>query len=74
MIIMKRYYTLLLLILLSFFLSAETVGQCITSFSVIDVKDVSCKGGNDGEVTVELVGGKEPFRYQLVIERSKERV
>src|SRR5690554_2816624 len=66
--VMKRNYTLFLLIILSFFIPKEVYAQCIASFTVTSKQDISCHGGNDGEITVELVGGTAPFRYILDIQ------
>src|SRR5690554_4178933 len=66
--VMKRNYTLFLLIILSFFIPKEVYAQCIASFTVTSKQDISCHGGNDGEITVELVGGTAPFRYVLDIQ------
>ena len=36
---------------------------CSVAASVVDFKNVSCHGGNDGEATVALVGGTDPLTY-----------
>jgi hypothetical protein len=66
---MKRSIQLFVLIII---LSAginTASAQCMTGFSVAPggIKNVSCNGGNDAEITVKVDGGKAPFFYELYV-------
>ncbi len=41
----------------------KTVGQLTALSCSLTAKDVSCKGGNDGELTVTPSGGTSPYEY-----------
>ncbi|MDQ3535520.1 MAG: hypothetical protein M3421_07835 [Bacteroidota bacterium] len=49
------------------FISFESLGQCMTGFSVTNIKPVSCFDGNDAEIRVSVQGGNAPFTYELYI-------
>ncbi|GAB3996137.1 hypothetical protein GCM10028807_38120 [Spirosoma daeguense] len=40
------------------------------SLSIATIKDVLCKGGNNGEAAVQVVGGTKPFTYYWSTERK----
>ncbi|MEQ9437902.1 MAG: hypothetical protein RIG62_02600, partial [Cyclobacteriaceae bacterium] len=47
---------------------AQCTGTPITSFSITNVQDVTCNGGSDGSITVEIVGGEAPYVYELNVD------
>ncbi|MCF6359423.1 MAG: gliding motility-associated C-terminal domain-containing protein [Cyclobacteriaceae bacterium] len=59
---MKKIFGLIFLISALGF-SNRSFGQLIINASQTDV---SCFGGNDGTITVNVISGTAPFRYQLV--------
>ncbi|MGD1891804.1 MAG: SprB repeat-containing protein, partial [Cyclobacteriaceae bacterium] len=47
---------------------AQCTGDPITSFSITNIQDVSCNGGSDGSITVEVVGGEAPYVFELNVD------
>lgn len=65
---MKRLLQILVLILfVTLFIISNSYSQCFTGAELTSVKNISCNGGNDGEITVTISGGKAPFFYELYI-------
>ncbi|HYF68569.1 MAG TPA: SprB repeat-containing protein, partial [Ohtaekwangia sp.] len=52
---------------LSHHAKAQCTGTPITNFALTNTVDVSCNGGNDGEIQVTFTGGEPPFSYSLVV-------
>ena len=53
---------------LSIFLLAFVTVKATAQITIesIDIKNVSCHGGNDGEITITITGGTAPFEYMLI--------
>lgn len=43
----------------------QLVGHPHIIYENIDIDEVSCYGGTDGAITLNITGGKEPFTYQI---------
>jgi hypothetical protein len=48
-----------------------TVGKPAEIISTHTLKNVSCKGGNDGSIVIAATGGTPPYRYYLVFGNIK---
>ncbi|MEM9834220.1 MAG: fibronectin type III domain-containing protein [Bacteroidota bacterium] len=54
--------------------TSEVSGQCtgnpFNDITITDIQNVTCNGGFDGSITVEIDGGEAPFVYELVLDQG----
>ncbi|WKN45481.1 fibronectin type III domain-containing protein [Tunicatimonas pelagia] len=71
---MKRSILFVIVLFAWLLNTSQVLGQCtgtpFNDIAITDIQNVTCNGGADGSITVEVDGGEAPFVYELVLDQG----